>query len=172
MNRRIKIFVTLLAAMVTGQVAWAADEKPNMAPDAVYKKECGSCHMAYPADLLPARSWQKIMATLDKHFGDNAEFSANEHQPVLAYLNANSMENSKSRRAKKMLNSIPATSIPLRIIEVPYIVHEHEKLPAKVLENNPKLSSLSQCDKCHQKAQKGSFDEDDIVIPGMGRWDD
>ena len=42
----------------------------------VYKEECGSCHMAYPPGLLPARSWTKVMSGLDNHFGDNAELDA------------------------------------------------------------------------------------------------
>ena len=39
----------------------------------IYQEECASCHMAYPPGLLPARSWEKIMAGLESHFGDNAE---------------------------------------------------------------------------------------------------
>ena len=35
-----------------------------------YQEECGACHFAYDARFLPARSWEKIMATLDKHFNE------------------------------------------------------------------------------------------------------
>ena len=33
-------------------------------PAKVFAAECGACHMPYPAALLPARSWQAIMAGL------------------------------------------------------------------------------------------------------------
>lgn len=26
----------------------------------IYEKECGSCHFAYPAGLLPSNSWKRI----------------------------------------------------------------------------------------------------------------
>ena len=48
----------------------AADTNP------AYEEECGSCHMAYPPGLLPGVSWQRLMAELDNHFGDNAEIDA------------------------------------------------------------------------------------------------
>ena len=38
----------------------------------VYKKECGSCHFAYPAGLLPSNAWNKMMENLSNHFGDDA----------------------------------------------------------------------------------------------------
>ena len=40
---------------------------------APYTDACGSCHLVYQPGLLPARSWDRIMATLSDHFGDNAE---------------------------------------------------------------------------------------------------
>lgn len=164
------IIIVLFAAQAT--IAESAESKVNLAPDMLYKKECGSCHMAYPAQLLPAKFWQKIIATLDKHFGDNAEFNASDRQLVLNFLNANSAESAKSRRAKKILSSIPQSHTALRITEVPYIVREHNGIPAKYVKDNPKVGSLSQCDKCHGQAQRGSFDEDEIVIPGHGKWED
>ena len=44
--------------------------------NAKWKAECGSCHVAYPAQLLPATSWQRLMKGLDKHFGTDASVDA------------------------------------------------------------------------------------------------
>ena len=32
-------------------------------------KECGACHLAFPPQMLPARSWKKLMGDLANHFG-------------------------------------------------------------------------------------------------------
>ena len=52
----------------------------------LYLEECGSCHMAYPAGLLPVSSWRRIMANLDDHFGDNAELDAQTATQITDYL--------------------------------------------------------------------------------------
>ncbi|MBT6616074.1 MAG: cytochrome C, partial [Deltaproteobacteria bacterium] len=31
---------------------------------------------------------------------------------------------------------------------------------------------LSNCTSCHKEAEKGIFDDDTVLIPGYGRWDD
>jgi mono/diheme cytochrome c family protein len=31
---------------------------------------------------------------------------------------------------------------------------------------------MSHCNACHQRAEQGSFSEREIVIKGIGRWDD
>jgi hypothetical protein len=42
----------------------------------VVQKGCGSCHMAFPPQMLPARSWTAIMDGLDKHLGENVVLDA------------------------------------------------------------------------------------------------
>ncbi|MDP1920915.1 MAG: CxxxxCH/CxxCH domain-containing protein, partial [Myxococcales bacterium] len=37
-----------------------------------YETECGSCHLAFPPNLLPAPSWKSVMGGLTDHFGQNA----------------------------------------------------------------------------------------------------
>ena len=48
-------------AQASGEVFTASNPK--------WKSECASCHVAYPARLLPAESWRALMGGLDKHFG-------------------------------------------------------------------------------------------------------
>jgi len=134
-----------------------------------YTEECGSCHLAYPAQLLPAESWVKIMADLENHFGENAEVDKETQQNISSYLSQQSA--SKKGTYRKMLRNLNDRT-PLRITELPYFINEHDEIPSRFIKGNDKVGSLSQCSACHQSAEKGVFDEDDVVIPGFGRWDD
>ncbi|MDH5394191.1 MAG: diheme cytochrome c [Gammaproteobacteria bacterium] len=138
----------------------------------LYKAECSSCHMAYPAGLLPSASWRKLMNGLSSHFGDNAEIDEKERKLITEYLITNSAEYSEYRRSQKIMKSLKDNEVPLRISETPYIVKEHDELPEKMVKYNNKVNSLANCNACHLEAEKGIFDEHKINIPGFGRWHD
>lgn len=138
----------------------------------VYTQECGSCHMAYPPGLLPARSWEKMMSGLEDHFGDNAELEAQVHKTITEYLVGNSADNSSYRRSRKIDRSINGNDAPLRITDTPYFRHEHDEIPARMVKDNQEVRSFSNCNACHSKAAEGWFDEDGVRIPGVGRWED
>ena len=131
-----------------------------------YRSECGSCHIAYPARFLPARSWHAIMAGLDDHFGENAELDPATRRQIEDYLASNG-----STKAR-YLRGVSADETPLRITDLPSFKRRHHEVPKRALQNNPGLTSMSQCDSCHTKAAQGKFGERDIRIPGYGRWDD
>lgn len=137
-----------------------------------YLAECSSCHFAYQPGLLPARSWQKLMATLDDHFGDNAELETDVQQALTDYLANNAADLSSDKFSKKLVNRLSKDKTPLRITEMPYFVHEHDDLSAKMVSGNPEVKSLSYCNKCHTRAGQGDYSEDTIMIPGYGRWED
>lgn len=137
-----------------------------------YEKECGDCHMPYPAGLLPSRSWQKIMQGLDDHFGDNAELDAALNKEITDYLVRNSADNSNYRRSRRIVRSLQSDQVPLRITELAYFRHEHREIPKRMIAGNAKVNSLSNCTACHRQAIQGSFSEREISIPGYGRWDD
>ncbi|MDH5516779.1 MAG: diheme cytochrome c [Gammaproteobacteria bacterium] len=137
-----------------------------------YTNECSSCHMLYPPGLLPARSWQKLMSSLDTHFDDNAELDSNDATVISAFLMNNSADKSTYRRSRKIMRSLNASDSPLRISELSYIKREHDEIPDKMIRYNKKVVSLSHCNACHADAEKGIFDEHRINIPGYGHWDD
>jgi hypothetical protein len=140
--------------------------------DPLYKSECGDCHMAYPAGLLPARSWKKIMNTLADHFGENAEVTVDVRKQLTEYLTNNGADNSSYRRSKSIMRKLPASATPTRITELSFFTHEHNRIGKKMVKDNPDVGSLSNCNACHQHAESGSFSEREIRIPGYGRWDD
>lgn len=166
-NKFAYLFVALLG-ISTAQAATVNNDVKS----SLYEEECASCHMAYPAWLLPARSWQKIMMTLDNHYGDNASLDPATLKTLTQYLQNNSADNSRNRGAYKMLRSVPRDSTPMRISELPYIRHEHDEIPNRYITANPKVKSISNCVACHQGAEQGSFNEHQVRIPGYGRWDD
>ena len=138
-----------------------------MTMNSAYVEECGSCHMAYPAMLLPGKSWHKIMAGLEDHYGENAELDAQTRQQIDDYL----VRESARVSYRKLFRNL-GDAAPIRITELPYFVHEHDEIPARFVTENEQVKSLSQCNACHRDAERGRFDEDDVVIPGVGRWDD
>ena len=135
----------------------------------VYNDECGSCHMAYPAGLLPARSWDKLMSGLEDHFGDNAELTAETHKVISDYLRDHSADHQPSRLSRKFSRGIDKNSTPERITDLAYFKHQHDEIPPRLVTGNTKVNSFSQCNSCHKGASKGVFDEDDVNIPGYGR---
>lgn len=137
---------------------------PNFAG---YQEECGSCHMAYPARLLPPQSWQRIMAGLQDHFGENAELDETTRQQLEAYL----VEVAQGTQYRRM-GSPSVAPWPLRITELEGFKYKHNEIPARLIRDNDKIASMSQCNACHSGAERGNFDEDNVVIPGYGRWDD
>ena len=140
--------------------------------NSLYEQECSSCHFAYPPNLLPGQSWQKIMSTLDEHFGENAELDDSDRIAIQDYLLNNSADKSKTKRSKKIMRSYSASDASLRITELRYFKHEHDEIPNRMVKDNPKVRSFSQCDSCHQDAKDGRFRESRINIPGYGKWDD
>jgi len=147
-------------------------QPPGQGAAALYHEECASCHMAYPAELLPARSWQRILANLDQHFGDNASLDSATLQTLSRYLQTHSADTTGTRRARRILRSVPAAQTPLRISQLPYIRRNHHEIPLRFIKGNSQVRSLSNCAACHQGAERGVFNEDTVRIPGYGRWDD
>lgn len=140
--------------------------------DARYQKECGVCHFAYQPGLLPARSWQKLMGTLNAHFGDNAELNKEATVYIANYLEKNAADKSSYRRSIKIITALKAGETPLRISDMAYFKREHDEVPKRLVQGNSKVGSISNCTACHHKAETGSYSEDEIWIPGMARgWE-
>jgi hypothetical protein len=169
-----KSFIILTITLLAYLPYLAADDDERVTPvkNEQYQEECGSCHFAYQPSLLPSRSWQQLMIQLEDHFGDNAELEANTQKTLTDYLVNHSANFSRDQLAIKMVRRLAKNKTPLRITEMPYLKHEHDEIPKKMVTGNTEVKSLSYCDKCHTKAESGSYLEADIRIPGYGRWDD
>ncbi len=140
--------------------------------NSLYTEECGSCHFAYQPGLLPEKSWQKIMADLENHFDENAELDADVQKQLTTYLVQNSADKSDFKRSKRIMRSLGRSDAPLRITKTLYFVRKHDEIPHRIVTSTKEIGSFSNCSACHTNAEKGSFNEHDVKIPGYGRWED
>lgn len=113
--------------------------------------ECGSCHLAYPPALLPARSWKALLAGLDDHFGQNAELAAATRATLLAWATANAGRD------------VPGPT-PLRITTLRWWRGEHDELSPSVYRRQA-VGSPANCGACHPGANEGAFSEHAVRIP-------
>jgi hypothetical protein len=103
-----------------------------------YAAECGSCHVAYPPQLLSAASWRQTMAGLDKHFGSDASLEPALAREIGQYL----ADYAGGKRAGN----------ELRITETRWFRKEHRnEIPAG---KNP-----ADCAACHRGAEKGIYED-------------
>jgi len=137
-----------------------------------YKTECSACHFAYQPGFLPERSWVKIMGSLEDHFGDNAKLDEASRSSIEGYLRARAADVRPYRYSSSFMRSIKTGDTPIRISGTAYFERKHDELSARMVRDNPKVRSFANCAACHVGADKGSFDEYEVEVPGFGRWED
>ena len=143
----------------------AAGKSINFVPSKAYATECTSCHVGYLPGFLPERSWNKLMAGLDNHFGENASLDEPVLGEIKKYLVTNSADKpASSIRSKKIAKMIPLDESPIRIIDTPFWTRRHNGIK-KYVWKREKVQSKSSCNSCHRDADKGIFDEHDMHIP-------
>ncbi|MGB2831509.1 MAG: diheme cytochrome c [Methylotenera sp.] len=151
------------ALLASGGMEEGGKQMP-MVTNAKWKAECSSCHMLYHPGLLPERSWSKVMAGLDKHFGENASLDAATRDEINRFLALNSADKLDNRLAKRINQSIPANAAPLRISETRYFTAKHDEVSASTFKRKS-IGSAANCVACHKAAEKGDFSESQIKVP-------
>ena len=150
------LLLALAGATLPAGLAVAGDHVYAIG-DPAYQAECTSCHIAYPPQLLPARSWRALMAGLDKHFGTDASLDPQSAAAITAFLE----QNAGRKRASKYSSSAEPV---LRITETRWFVHEHDEVPARAWKG-PKVKGAANCTACHADADQGNFNEHGIRLP-------
>lgn len=125
---------------------------------AALKSECGGCHIPYPARMLPAASWQKIMGSLGDHYGSDATL---DDAAIAAQITGVLVRNAGD--AARLKDSQGA-AVPMRITQTRWFIREHDELGASVWKR-PAIKSAANCSACHQAAADGNFSERGIRIP-------
>lgn len=115
--------------------------------------ECSTCHMAFPPSLLPARSWVSLMASLDDHFGENAELDETLRTEIENYLVDHAAD-----AGGRSFRGAPADETPLRITELRWFEREHARKVSSSMRE--RAGSMSNCTACHRGAERGSFEDD------------
>lgn len=141
----------MMGALLIADAAHA-ESKQFRLDHARYVEECGSCHVAYPPQLLSAESWRAVMKGLDRHFGTDAGIDAAAHADIAAYLAANAGAQRKF--------GTTAT----RISETRWFVREHDEVPANVWKS-PAVKSAANCGACHTQAERGDYSERNLRVP-------
>jgi hypothetical protein len=118
-----------------------------------YKSECASCHIAYPAQLLPAESWRTLMTGLNRHFGTDASVDAKAAADIGRFLE----DNAGRRRGSA------ATGTP-RISETAWFAKEHRKVQGAIA-GNAAVKRAANCAACHSRADNGDFSERTLRLP-------
>jgi cytochrome b len=134
-------------------------------PDnAQWREECGSCHLPFYPSLLPSRSWTRILAEQDQHFGTDLGLDAPTSAALLAFLNANAAEKHLTEAGVKIDRSVSPDVSPLRITETPYWIKKHRDIKDADW-RAPKVKSKTNCDACHLDAIAGTFEDAAMRIP-------
>jgi hypothetical protein len=154
----MNILLSLLAVFLAATSA-VGDERVAPVSDPVVKKECGGCHMVFPPQFLPKRSWQRIVDTLSDHFGENASLGPTQRKAVLDYLLAHAADSPNAgREGRKFAASIQVAQTPLRITETARWVREHRKVGPDRW-TSPGVKSKANCVACHKGAEQGVYED-------------
>ncbi|MDP3088483.1 MAG: diheme cytochrome c [Methylotenera sp.] len=172
MKNWMQIFVLIIsisattALLASGGMREGEGGSSQLPPvtNAKWKAECASCHMLYHPGLLPKRSWNKMMAGLDRHFGENASLDAATRDEISRFLALNSADKQDNRRSSRIIQSISANVTPLRISETRYFTSKHDEISATTFKRKS-IGSAANCTACHKGAEKGDFSESQIKIP-------
>ena len=138
------------------------------ATDATYVKECGSCHFPYSPGLLPARSWELHMGRLERHFGESIALDPATHRKVADYLAAHAADRSEYHGSRLFLERLDPKETPYRLLDVP-LYRDMHLIIREVIHLKPRIRvrTLTDCGACHQYADRGSFGNDELLIPGL-----
>jgi mono/diheme cytochrome c family protein len=145
----------LLAASCLG-AAHGATSTAGAAPLAKYQQECAACHIAYPAGMLPAASWQRLMGTLGKHYGADASLDEATTREIGAWLKT------QAGTYKRVSEEPPQD----RITKSAWFLQKHRpgEVPPEVWKR-ASVGSAANCGACHGNAAQGNFSEREIKIP-------
>ncbi|MFZ6800754.1 diheme cytochrome c [Undibacterium sp. Di24W] len=154
-NSSIKSLILMIG--LSGFHLAMADDKANQASIPAlpkYQQECAACHIAYPAGMLPAASWKRLMNNLPNHFGTDASLDAASVQQISQWLQQ------YGGTYKRVTTDAPQD----RITKSAWFVRKHDEVSAQTWKLAA-VKSPSNCMACHQQANLGDFNEQHVRIP-------
>jgi nitrate/TMAO reductase-like tetraheme cytochrome c subunit len=153
MTIRIALPVLLVALALPAHA-----DNYSLPKNAAFEEECGSCHMAYPPQMLDANSWRAVMNGLPKHFGSDASIDEKRRIAIADFLVAHS-------GGRKTGDTRDAQGKPLlRITETARFEKKHREI-ATATWQRASIKSPANCTACHAQAAAGDYNERSIRIP-------
>jgi cytochrome b len=171
--------VALMALVTTVGTLWASgwfeiDAAPGAVPPKVlataavpeaWRSECASCHLAYPPELLPARSWLRMLGEQGRHFGEDLGLS---DDTLEALRGAAAQAESGSRWAGVALRaSVPAGQAPQRITETAFWQARHHRVEPGRFKSEA-VTGRHDCEACHRDALSAIFSPRQFRNPKRG----
>ncbi len=161
---------TLSILLLTLSLPALADRLP-LPPDtpASYRNECGSCHLAYPPQLLAANDWQQLMQQLDQHFSSDATVDRKSAEEISRFLNRHGGSPQAGAKRHEKGQAAPRADTPSRPDTLPRISQtarfqrQHREIPGRFW-RDARVQSPANCEACHRNAGQGRFSEHDIVL--------
>lgn len=142
---------------------------PVDAPPA-FQDECGSCHVAFPPQLMMADDWRRVMRSLDKHYGGDASLDEKTRQILEDFHVRNAGKASKIGAGRTA-----QAGEPPRLTQTDWFLREHREVQ-RADWTHAKVKTPANCAACHTKAAEGSYREREIVMPvgknAGRRWED
>lgn len=139
---------------------------PELPDNALWRQECGDCHLAYHPTLLPARSWDAMLAGQDDHFGEELFLDEETVTELQAFLFNNAAESHLTEPAWKIDRSVPPTEIPLRITETRYWRNKHQDIDEQYWRSD-QIAGKGDCTACHLDAEEGWFEDSAMRLPKL-----
>ncbi len=139
---------------------------PRLARNATWRNECGSCHLAYHPNLLPARSWAKLMAQQHAHFGEDLYLDADTVAIVRAFLVGNAADALATEAAWYMSAETSRAAAPLRITKTAYWRRKHADIDPRYWTSKA-VAGKADCAACHLDATAGTFRDGAMRLPRL-----
>jgi len=172
-----KTAIVMVTMILAGGLSWfqgyltATPEQPYIPfvgpelPDHdLWREECGACHLAFHPSLLPARSWETMMAEQGTHFAEDLFLESDAVAEIVTFLVENAAEQGLTEAAWKINNSIPKSETLLRITEAPYWIKKHQEI-SNAIWQNPQVNGKVNCAACHLDADAGTFEDAAMQLP-------
>jgi cytochrome b len=137
---------------------------PELPKNKLWRLACGECHLAYHPTLLPARSWQRMLAEQENHFGEDLYLDEDILVKLRQFSTENAAESSLTEAAWKIQRTTSPLESPLRITETPYWKAQHQNIADEIWQH-PDVNFQGNCGACHLDAERGTFEDGAMRLP-------
>jgi len=159
---RVNLLVTATTFMLLTTAVFGPATAESFPPikNQTVKTECGECHMAFFAEMLPRKSWLKILNNLSDHFGEDASIDPEPLKEIIDFHTSRASDVLNIRGARKWREGLRKGEVPERITTTPRFIRKHKDKDFKRMWVKYKVTSKADCVACHKGANQGLFDDD------------
>lgn len=143
-----------LSFLILPTAASADGGKQFSVADPLLQSECGSCHVVYPAALLPATAWNGLIDTLTRHFGVDASLDPPVAEKLRAWLTAHAGQGKRVAGAETLT----------RVSDTAWFQREHRGLGFP-----PTGAATAIADRPDTGIENTGFGKTGNAIPGPGK---